>query len=410
MPLHLVTAGKSHGHAIIAILSGVPAGITLSRNQLSRELSRRRKLIGRSARMRLESDDFQILGGLRHGETTGNPLAFLIPNAEAKEWERLLDPFETGKEKPLSAPRPGHADLAGALKFAELNDGRMLPADIRDVSERASARETVARAVAGAVCKHLLSAVGMEIASFVFQLGRLKLPRRKLHKLMEARSRDELPLKALKASRLLVPDTELSRHAAEEVRRARSAGTTLGGGFVVMTFGAVPGLGSFAQPSYRLDGRLAGAMNSIPGVKAAGFGQSLWACTLDGRAYQDVIARDGDSVRLLTNRDGGLTGGVTNGAPVVLWALMKPLPTQHPPLSTVDLRNGKPIRATKQRADVTTVPAAAIIAEAEMALVLADAVLEEFGGSHLSVIVERVQLHRKRLARLFASEEEEEAR
>jgi len=357
--------------------------------------------------MRLERDDFQVLGGLRYGKTTGNPLAFVIPNAEAEAWAEILAPFGAPVAEPLTAPRPGHADLAGALKSAALGGGRLLPADIRDVSERASARETVGRVLAGAVCRRMLKTLEVDIASFVFELGKLRLPRGRLRKLLEARSMDELPLKAIRGGRLLIPDAELTARAMKQVNRARKAGTTLGGGFAVMAFGAVAGLGSFAQAVYRLDGRLARAMSSIPGVKAVGFGQSLWACALDGRDYQDVIVRDGDTVSMATSRDGGLAGGVTTGMPIVLWALMKPLPTQRPPLPTVDLRTGKPASSARQRADVTAVPVAAIIAEAEMAMVLADAVLAEFGGSHISVLRERVLLHRKRLAGLFAKEKEE---
>lgn len=356
--------------------------------------------------MRLESDDFRVLGGLRYGKTTGNPLAFLIPNAEADAWAEVLPPFGTPTGEPRATPRPGHADLAGALKFAAVSGQRLLPADITDVSERASARQTVATVLAGAVCKCLLNALGMEMASFVFQLGRLRLSRARLHKLLEARTLQELPLDAIGASRLRIPDASLSKRAAEEVKRARSEGTTLGGGFGMMTFGVLAGLGSFAQSEHRLDGRLTGALSSIPGVKAVGFGQSLWACALDGRDYQDLIVRDRDSVSTITNRDGGVTGGVTNGAPVVMWALMKPLPTQNPPLPTVDLRSGQPTQAVQQRADVTAVPAAAIIAEAEVALILADAILMEFGSSHLSVLQERVLLRRKRLTKFFAGSEE----
>ena len=399
--LRLLTGGESHGAAVTAILSGMPAGLAVPRARLARELARRRELAGRSQRMKLETDTFTCEGGLRGGVTTGNPIVLRLPNAEAEQWSRLLHPFAGSRDDPLTVPRPGHADLAGALKFAAVAGGKLHPADIRDVWERASARETAARVLTGGVCKLLLEAVGMSVSSLCYQVGKVALPRRSLLKLLCANSLEALPYKRIEASPLRMPDAELEERALAEIGAARQRGTTLGGSFAVWAFAVPPGLGSFGQWDERLDGRLAQAVMSIPAVRAVAFGTATLMPSADGAGYHDLPERAGSSVSHRSNRAGGVVGGVANGMPVVLTALVKPLPTQQEPLPSVDLAAGKPARAPALRSDVTAVPAASVVAEAMVALVLADAVLAESGGSHLTEVVRRVEERRRLLSGLF---------
>lgn len=400
--MRLLTAGESHGRAISVILSGIPAGLHISREFIAKELRRRRKLHGRSSRMKLETDAVTCEGGLHGSVTTGNPLAFSIPNAEADKWSHLLDPWEGSREDPLTRPRPGHADFAGAMKFAAHDGEGLKPADIQDVLERASARETAGRAVAGAVCKALLAAVDVSAASFAYRIGKAGLPRRTLLRLLEARELAGIPVARIEKSPLRIPDDKAEKAAKASVDDARKRGVTLGGGFVVMAFGLLPGIGSFSQWEERLDGRIAQALASIPSVKAAGIGAARWLEEADGGEYHDEPVRDDESLTHATNRAGGITGGLTNGMPVVAVGTVKPIPTQAKPLRTVDLASGKPASAPKQRSDVTSVPAASVIAESMLALVLADAVLAEFGGNHIDDVIARWQDRILRIGKLMA--------
>jgi len=399
--LRLLTGGESHGAAVTAILSGVPAGLEVPRERLAAELARRRELAGRSRRMKLETDAFTCEGGLRGGVTTGYPLVLRLPNAEAEQWARLLHPFEGARDERITVPRPGHADLAGVLKFAAVAEGRLRPADIRDVWERASARETAARVLAGSVCKLLLEAVGVDLTSFTYRLGKASLPRRRLLKLLGASSLRGLPLQAIEASPLRVPDPALEEHALAEIDAAKKQGTTLGGTIAAMAFGVPPGLGSFAQWDERLDGRLAQAVMSIPAVKSVALGAASALDKADGSSYHDLIDQQGGGVTHATNHAGGIAGGVTNGMPVVVTAFVKPIPTQQQPPASVDLETGRTAKPPAQRSDITAVPAAAVVAETMVALVLADAMLAEVGGSHISELVQRVEKRRKLLSALF---------
>lgn len=395
--LRLLTAGESHGRAISVILSGIPAGLQIPRGRIAEELRRRRRLYGRSSRMKLETDAVACEGGLRGSVTTGNPLAFRIPNAEAEKWSRLLGPWEGSRDGPLARPRPGHADFAGAMKFASHEGDGLKPADIQDVLERASARETAGRVVAGAVCKELLAAVNVSVTSFVYRIGKAGLPRRKLLRLLEAKELQELPVAQIEKSPLRMPDGKVERAAKAAVDDARKRGVTLGGGFAAIAFGLLPGLGSFSQWDERLDGRIAQALASIPSVKAVSIGAARWLEEADGSAYHDELVRDGEAFTHATNRAGGITGGLTNGMPVVASGAVKPIPTQAKPLRTVDLISGKPAKAPRQRSDVTAVPAASVIAESMLALVLADAMLAEFGGSHIDDVAARWQERKRRI-------------
>ncbi len=400
--MRLLTAGESHGRAISVILSGIPAGLHIPRQSIAEELRRRRRLYGRSSRMKLETDAVACEGGLRGSVTTGNPLAFRIPNAEADKWSRLLDPWEGSGDDPLTRPRPGHADFAGAMKYASHEGDALIPADIQDVLERASARETAGRVVAGAVCKELLATVNVSAASFVHHIGKIGLPRRKLLRLLEAKELRGIPVAQIEKSPLRMPDEKAGIAAKTAVDDARKRGLTLGGGFAVIAFGLLPGLGSFTQWDERLDGRIAQALASIPSVKAVGIGAARWLEDADGSEYHDDLVRDGEVFTHATNRAGGITGGLTNGMPVVAAGTVKPIPTQAKPLRTVDLASGKPVKAPRQRSDVTAVPAASVIAESMLALVLADAILAELGGSHIDDIVARWEERRNRISRMMA--------
>ena len=400
--MRLLSAGESHGRAISVILSGIPAGLHIPRERIADDLRRRRKLYGRSSRMKLETDAVTCEGGLRGSVTTGNPLAFRIPNAEADKWSRLLNPWEGSRNDPLTRPRPGHADFGGAMKFAAHDVEGLKSADIQDVLERASARETAGRVVAGAVCKALLAAVDMSVTSFVYRIGKAGLPRRTLLRLLEARELQDIPVTRIEKSPLRIPDDKAEKAAKAAVDDARKRGVTLGGGFAVMAFGLVPGIGSFSQWDERLDGRIAQALASIPAVKTVGIGAAQWLENADGSEYHDELVREGDSLTHATNRAGGVTGGLTNGMPIVATGTVKPIPTQAKPLQTVDLASGKLAKAPKQRSDITAMPAASVIAESMLALVLADAVLAEFGGSHLDDIAARWKERKRRAGEIVA--------
>ena len=399
--VRLLTSGESHGPALTLILGGLPAGIALDKEILNAELAKRRKLHGRSARMKLEHDAFTCESGLRAGVTTGNPLCFRIPNTEASEWEALLSPWGADEGKKVAVPRPGHADLAGALKFAAAGDGILHPADIRNVMERASARETAARVLAGAVCKLMLAQVGVSFTSFVYRIGKASLPNKQLLKLLNAAHPSESAFKRADASLLRIPEIGFEKAAKAAIADAKKHGTTLGGGFAAMAFGVLPELGSFAQWDERLDGLLAQAVMSIPSVKAVSFGCAQRLEGVDGSAYHDAIVRSGSGISHASNNAGGIEGGVTNGMPVAVAATVKPIPTQKHGLPSVDLETGKPAAAPWSRNDVTIVPAAALIAESMLALVIADAALCEFGGSHVSDFIARWDERKQRLSHLF---------
>ncbi len=400
MHLRLLTAGESHGKGITFILSGFPRGLRIKPEKISFELKRRRGGLGRSPRMKLERDDFECLAGLRDSVTTGNPLAFFIANAEVEKWAKFLSPWEANLNPKLTVPRPGHADLPGAIKFGSIKNDRLQCADIRDIIERSSARETVARVLAGVICKTFLDELNINIHSFVFQIGRAKIPKTILSKLLEARSEKDLPLKSIEENNLRIPNLELMKKAEREIALAQKAGTTLGGGFAVFGFNVPIGLGSFSQWDTRLDGLITQAILSIPGVKAVGFGGIFIKFGEQGIKYHGDIVKDRQGVRYTKNSDGGLAGGVSNGMPIVVTALMKPLPTQAKPLRSVDLFSGKSSKAFVERHDVTSVPSASIIAEAMLAIVLSSSILDVFGGDEISQIKERVEVARMRVKNL----------
>jgi len=381
--LRFTTAGESHGKALVTIVEGLPAGLPVSAEWVDRELARRMQGYGRGARMKIERDQIEWLAGVRAGETLGSPIAMLIPNRDWTNWEDVMaaEPANhTGelRRRRVTRPRPGHADLAGVLKYDRL--------DARDILERASARETTARVAAGALAKRLLDEFGIEIGSHVVSLGGIEVPRAEL----------PVPLNpASDRSEIRVLDPAVEARIVGRIDAAKKAGDTLGGEVEVIARGVVVGLGSHVAWDRKLDGRLAGIMMSIPAVKGVEIGMGFEAARRPGSEVHDPIEggqpdgrTDGrdpkGGFRRPTNNAGGLEGGITNGEPVVVKVAMKPISTLMSPLATVDLTSGQPGKAVSERSDVTAVPAMGVIAEAVMALVLADAMLEKFGGDSLA--------------------------
>ena len=387
MHLRFSTAGESHGKALVTLVEGLPAGLPIGADWVDRELVRRMQGYGRGARMKIERDHIEWLSGVRAGETLGSPVAMLIPNRDWGNWEDIMaheaaEPGELRRRR-VTRPRPGHADLVGVLKYDRV--------DARDILERASARETTARVAAGALAKRLLDEFGVEIGSHVVSLGGIRAvpPAALPVPLNEAADRSEV--------RVLDPAVE-----AEIIRRidaAKKAGDTLGGEVEVIARGVVVGLGSHVSWDRKLDGRLAGMLMSIPAVKAVEIGLGVEAARRPGSQVHDPIdpSREPGRVREAplagdlragfrrpTNNAGGLEGGITTGEPLVLRVAMKPISTLMSPLPTVDLATGQPANAQSERSDVTAVPAMGVIAEALTAIVLADAMLEKFGGDSLA--------------------------
>ncbi len=372
--LRFVTAGESHGQALIAWLSGLPAGVPVDFDFIRRELHRRQLGYGRGGRQKIEKDSAEAIAGIRHGQTIGAPIVLKIENKDWPNWERAL-PVEDvdGAEdarKPLTAPRPGHADLAGALKF-NFHDARY-------VLERASARETAARTAAGALAKMFLAQFGVEILSHVIGVGKIKMER--------AVAWDEIcKVCADLESPLRCADSATQEKMKAEVDKVLRAGDSVGGIFEVVAHGIPPGLGSHAQWDEKLDGRLARAIASIQAVKAVEIGAGVAAAGSYGSEVQDEISYDTKRRRFTrpTNRAGGLEGGITNGEDVIVRGYLKPISTLRKPLGTADLKTKAAIQAAYERSDVCVVPAAGVAGEAMAALVLAEAFLEKFGGDSL---------------------------
>ena len=396
--LRFTTAGESHGKALVTIVEGLPAGLPVSAEWVDHELARRMQGYGRGARMKIERDHIEWLSGVRAGETLGSPVAMLIPNRDWVNWEDVMayessDPPGELRRRRVTRPRPGHADLAGLLKYDRV--------DGRDILERASARETTARVAAGALAKRLLHEFGVEIGSHVVSLGGVKTE--------SAKGTRSAPLpwplnEASDRSEVRVLDSAAEAEIIRRIDAAKKAGDTLGGEVEVVVRGVVVGLGSHVSWDRKLDGRLAGMLMSIPAVKGVEIGMGFEAARRPGSEVHDPIvgpqrpsAGSGQAVagprpgpdtrggfRRPTNNAGGLEGGITTGEPVVVKVAMKPIATLMSPLPTVDLATGQPAKAVSERSDVTAVPAMGVIAEALVGLVLADAMLEKFGGDSLS--------------------------
>jgi chorismate synthase len=379
--LRFLTSGESHGQGLVTILEGLPAGLTIDFDAITLELRRRQGGYGRGRRMLIESDRAEVLSGVRRGKTTGAPVALLVRNKDWQNWQNTMHVEAQAPEGSTGAnraavvrPRPGHADLAGALKYDH--------DDIRDVLERASARETAARVAAGALARQLLRHAGIHLTSHVFTIGSRTLADRAVDFARASALPDDQPLRCV--------DSDLEREMIAEIDRAREAGDTLGGAFEVIATGVPVGLGSYVQWDRKLDGRLAQALMSIPAIKAVGIGIGPDAASLPGSQVHDEIL-PGDAARATglarpTNNAGGLEGGVTNGEDLRVSAYMKPISTLMKPLRSVDLATMTESPAAIERSDVCAVPAAAVVGEAMVALVLADALLERFGGDSIAAL------------------------
>jgi chorismate synthase len=368
--LRLLTAGESHGKALVAVLEGLPAGVPVAPKEVAGELARRRHGHGRSGRQKLEGDRFEILSGVRHGRTLGSPIAITIENAEWEEKYRDLMAVE-GEIDPgdkLTRPRPGHADLAGVMKYGF--------DDVRNVLERASARETAARVAAGCACKAFLAELGIRVMSHVVRIGTITVPD-------GARPPGPEDLEEVDASPVRCFHEQASAAMVEEIDRVRMARDTLGGVFEVIAYGCPPGLGSHVQSDRKLDARVALALMSIQSVKGVEVGDGFaTAGRVGSEAHDEIVVGEAGLSRTST-RAGGIEGGMSTGQPIRVRAAMKPFSTVPQPLSTVDLATGRPDVAIRQRTDVCAVPAGGVVGEAAMAFVLAQAVLEKFGGDSL---------------------------
>jgi len=364
-----MTAGESHGPGLVAVLEGLPAGLELTPDDLDRDLARRQLGHGRGGRMKIESDRAEVTAGLRHGRTLGSPVAIRIANRDYANWEERMNPWPVGAEvEEVHLPRPGHADLAGVQKHGFT--------DVRNVLERASARETAARVACGALAKVFLRRLGMVVLSHVLSIGAVEAPRRGDLEPPDFEGVDESPV------RCLDPDAAASMVAA--IDAARKANESLGGTYEVRAFGVPPGLGSHVSWDVRLDGQLAQAVMSIHAMKGVGVGEGFDLAPLPGsQAHDEIFWSEEAGWRRETNRAGGIEGGMTNGEPVVVRGAMKPLPTLTKPLRSVDIATKEPAQALRERTDSCTVPAAAVVAEAMVALVLASACRAKFGGDHI---------------------------
>ncbi len=390
MALSFVTSGQSHGPGIVAILSGLPAGLRPDRERLQRDLARRQAGYGRSPRQSLETDEATILGGMRHGRTIGGPLSLIIKNRDHDNWgaaqsawavtDQELAEVSTRRTRTVVVPRPGHADLSGVLKYE-------LP-DVRDVLERASARETAARVAIGALCKDLLDQLGIVVHSHVVRVGSVEAPRNG-----DLTAQDFAVLSDRQVGCI---DAATDAKMVAEIEQAKQDRDTLGGIVEVRAFGCPPGLGSYTSEELRLDARLAAAAMGIQAMKAVEIGEGWANAALRGSAVHDELHYDG-GYRRDTNRAGGLEGGMTNGEPVVVRIAMKPLPTLMKPLKTARLDTHEPAEALVERSDTTAIWAAAVVAEAAVAFELARAVKEKFGGD---AILDLVAAHQHYLSRI----------
>jgi chorismate synthase len=391
--LRFLTAGESHGPALTVILEGMPSGLPIDFERLAIEMRRRQAGYGRGRRMAIETDTAEFLGGVRHGHTTGGPIAMQIRNRDWDNWQATMyveaerPPDAPGARRaPVVRPRPGHADLAGALKYDH--------ADIRDVLERASARETAARVAAGGVARQLLSALGIRIISHVRAIGGVHVPEDRVVSIDEAAAAEQSPVRCA--------DEDIASRMMAAIDAAREAGDTLGGQVEVVVSGLPVGLGSHVQWDRKLDGRLAQAVMSIPAIKAVAIGDGVDGAARPGsRVHDEIVLTHTDRGRHLsrpTNRSGGLEGGITTGEDLRVTAFMKPIATLMQPLRSVDLTTLEEAPAAIERSDVCAVPAAGVIAEAMVALVLADAVLERFGGDSLSQVQRHVDQARATVA------------
>jgi chorismate synthase len=389
-----LTAGESHGPALVAVVDGVPAGVAITTKDVADALARRRAGYGRGARMKFEQDEVELTGGVRHGSTLGGPVAIRVNNTEWPKWETVMsaDPVDDdilndqARNAPLTRPRPGHADLAGMQKYAHT--------DARPILERASARETAARVALGEVARRMLQqALGIEILSHVVSLGTVAVPDGQQPPQPDDRER-------IDADPVRCADPATSQQMVAAIDEVRKDGDTLGGVVEVVVYGTPPGLGSFTHWDRRLDGRLAGALMSVQAIKGVEVGDGFTTAARRGSQAHDEIEWTGDNskkVQRRTNRAGGIEGGMSTGEPIRVRAAMKPISTVPRALDTIDVSTGEPAKAINQRSDATAVPAAGVVAEAMVALVLAEAATEKFGGDSVEELRRNAEAYLKSL-------------
>jgi chorismate synthase len=384
MSLRMTTAGESHGPGLTCIVEGMPAGLALEREAIDADLGRRQLGHGRGGRMKIEQDRARITGGVRHGRTLGSPVALQVENRDYANWEERMNPWPVDAEVPeVHLPRPGHADLVGVQKYGLT--------DVRNVLERASARETAARVAGGAVCKALLRALGVEVRSHVLQIASVRAPEpERALRLEDFDAVDDSPVRCL--------DEGASAAMVAEIDALRKANESLGGVFEVQAFGLVPGIGSHVSYAQRLDGVLAMALCSIQAVKGVTIGAAFDIAGRPGsQAHDEIFHSPERGYWRETNRAGGLEGGMTTGQPLIVRGAMKPLPTLTQPLRSVDIATGEPAQALRERTDSCTVPAAAVVAEAMVALVLAGAYVEKLGGDHIDDMTGALRAYEERI-------------
>jgi chorismate synthase len=383
MPLRVITAGESHGPGLTCIVEGLPAGLGLDPDAINRDMARRQLGHGRGGRMKIERDSAEVTSGVRHGRTLGGPIALRVANRDYANWEERMNPWPVEADVPeVHLPRPGHADLAGVQKFNF--------SDVRNVLERASARETAARVAGGALAKGFLAALGVQVVSHVIQIGAARSPERDGLVPADFAHVDDSPVRCL--------DPDASRAMVEEINVLRKRNESLGGVFEVRAFGLVPGLGSHVSWEERLDGRIGLAMLSIQAIKGCGIGDGFDLAGRPGSAAHDeIFYSDERGYYRETNRSGGVEGGMTTGEPLVVRCAMKPLPTLTKPLRSVDIATREPAEALRERTDSCTVPAAGVVGEAMLAIVLADAYRTKFGGDHIDDVRAAVAAYEQRI-------------
>ena len=384
--LRFLTAGESHGKALVGIMEGMPANLSLAPSDIDAELKRRQSGFGRGGRMKIESDHAEIVSGVRWGKTMGSPIALFIENRDHKNWLEGMSPEgrHQGSIPAVTRPRPGHADLAGAVKYHQQ--------DVRNILERSSARETAMRVALGAVAKKFLSEFGIRVGSYVTQIGDQQSAVSSQHlgqeELFELFGRAE-------ASPVRCPDEDATREMVQLIENAMKEGSSVGGVFEVFATGLPVGLGSHIQWDKRLDGRMAGALMSIQAIKGVEIGMGFEMAGSSGSEVMDEIFYHGQKTGFYrrTNNAGGIEGGMTNGMPLLIRAGMKPIPTLRKPLGSVDIVSKEPFEAAYERSDVCAVPAASVIGEAMTALVIADAFLEKFGGDSMEEVTENYRAY-----------------
>ncbi len=384
MALRLITAGESHGPGLTCILEGMPAGLRVRPEDLNADMARRQLGHGRGGRMKIERDSAEITGGIRHGRTLGSPIALQVANRDFANWEERMSPLPADDEvAEVHLPRPGHADLVGAQKYKQ--------SDVRNVLERASARETAARVAGGALCKAFLRTLNVTVCSHVIQIASVHAP-------PPGRPLDREDFAEVDSSPVRCLDQAASSAMVNEIDELRRANESLGGVFEVQAFGLTPGLGSHVSWEERLDGRLAMAICSIQAIKGVTIGDGFAIAGLPGsEAHDEIFFSPERGYYRQTNRAGGLEGGMTNGCPLIVRGAMKPLPTLTKPLRSVDTDTHEPAQALRERTDSCTVPAAAVVGEAMVAFVLADAYRQKFGGDHIDDVVQAVRAYEERI-------------